>query len=203
MVRWPWAGEAAAYGRAHPTLDLGLHVDLGEWVHLDGTWLPRYDVVPVDDADAVAAEVERQLDAFRRLMGRDPTHLDSHQHAHTRNPARSVLADVAGELCVPLRHESPGVRYCGSFYGRTTEGLPLPAAISSRNLIEVLERLPPGVTELACHPGDGVDPAVLYNHERTRELKALCDPRVREAVVTLGIELSTFVRHRPSREEVR
>jgi predicted glycoside hydrolase/deacetylase ChbG (UPF0249 family) len=151
----------------------------------------------------VAAEVRRQLDAFRGLVGRDPTHLDSHQHAHTREPSRSVLADVAGELGVPLRHESPDVRYCGSFYGQTTEGSPLPGAITPGHLIEILEGLPAGATELACHPGDGVGPAVPYNHERTRELEALCDPRVREAVVTLGIELSTFERPRRSREEVR
>jgi len=203
MVRWPAAGEAAAHGRAHPALDLGLHVDLGEWACRDGSWVPRYEVAPLEDVDAVAAEVRHQLDAFRRLVGRDPTHLDSHQHAHTREPSRSVLADVAGELGVPLRHESPDVRYCGSFYGQTTEGSPLPGAITPGHLIEILEGLRAGVTELACHPGDGVDPTVPYNHERTRELEALCDPRVREAVVTLGIELSTFERLGRSREEVR
>ena len=173
MVRPPAAGEAAAYARGHPGLDLGLHVDLGEWVHRDGAWVSRYEVVPLDDARAVAGEVERQLETFRQLVGRDPTHLDSHQHVHTRGCARSVLAEFAGKLRVPLRHESPEVRYCGLFHGQTTEGSPLPEAITSKRLIEILEGLPPGFTELACHPGDGVDPAVLYNHERKRELEVL------------------------------
>ena len=31
MVRWPAATGAAAFGRAHPGLSVGLHVDLGEW----------------------------------------------------------------------------------------------------------------------------------------------------------------------------
>jgi predicted glycoside hydrolase/deacetylase ChbG (UPF0249 family) len=196
MVRWPSAGEAAAYGRAHPVLGLGLHVDLGEWGFRDGAWEPRYEVVPLDDLRAVAAEVERQLDAFRDLVGREPTHLDSHQHVHRRDGVQSVFTDLSGVLNVPLRHVSPDVRYCGLFYGQTTEGAPLPGAITTEHLIEILDGLPPGITELICHPGTDMDPAVLYSHERILELKALCDPRVREAVVALGIELSTFDRRR-------
>ena len=38
MVRWPASTEAAAYGRAHPALSVGLHVDLGEWVCRKGSW---------------------------------------------------------------------------------------------------------------------------------------------------------------------
>ena len=30
MVRWPAAAKAAALGRTHPRLSLGLHVDLGD-----------------------------------------------------------------------------------------------------------------------------------------------------------------------------
>jgi predicted glycoside hydrolase/deacetylase ChbG (UPF0249 family) len=203
MVRGPAATEAAAYGRAAPEFDLGLHVDLGEWSFRNGTWVSRYEVIPLDDAGAVAAEVRRQLEAFRRLLGWDPTHLDSHQHVHARDPARSVLLETAEELRVPLRHESTEVRYCGRFYGQTTEGAPLPEAITVGHLIAILESLAHGVTELACHPGDGVDSSVLYGHERHRELEALCDPRVREAVDALGVELSTFGRLADTREDAR
>jgi predicted glycoside hydrolase/deacetylase ChbG (UPF0249 family) len=192
MVRPSSATEAATYARANPALDLGLHVDLGEWMHRDGAWVPRYEVAPLDDVEAVAAEVDRQIGRFRDLVGRDPTHLDSHQHVHTRECARSVLLEVARELRVSLRHESPEMRYCGSFYGQTTEGSPLLDSITSAHLVEILEGLDPGVTELACHPGDGVGSSVLYSLERGLELQALCDPRVREAVIALGIELSTF-----------
>jgi predicted glycoside hydrolase/deacetylase ChbG (UPF0249 family) len=203
MVRPSSATEAAEYARANPALDTGLHVDLGEWMYRDGAWVPRYEVVPLDDARAVAAEVDRQLGRFRDLVGRDPTHLDSHQHVHTRERARSVFVEVASDLRVPLRHESPEVRYCGSFYGQTTEGSPLLDSITSAHLIEILENLEPGVTELACHPGDGVGPSVLYRVERGLELHALCDPRVRETVIALGIEPSTFVLARPSMEQPR
>src|SRR4051812_27428780 len=77
MVRWPGAAEAVAGCRDHPGLGLGLHLDLGEWSWRDGRWVPAYEVVPLD-ASAVAEEASRQLAAFRRLVGDDPTHLDSH-----------------------------------------------------------------------------------------------------------------------------
>ena len=48
-----------------------------------------------------------QLSLCRELLRRDPTHLDSHQHMHTEEPARSILDGLARELGVPLRHRSP------------------------------------------------------------------------------------------------
>src|SRR5919202_1089491 len=135
MVRWPAAAEAVAYSREHADLSLGLHVDLGEWAYRDETWVPLYEVTRLDNTAAVADEVSRQLAAFRRLVGRDPTHIDSHQHVHRKDPVRSVVVAIARELGVPLRHCSRDVQYCGSFYGQTTEGLPFPESISVDGLI--------------------------------------------------------------------
>ena len=192
MVRWPAAAEAAAYGREHPNLGLGLHFDLGEWAYRDGTWVSVYEVAPADDATAVADEVAYQLGAFRRLIGRDPTHIDSHQHVHRWEPVRSVVVEVARELAVPLRGCVPRVRYCGDFYGQTGKGTPLPDAISVDGLTKILAALPPGVTELGCHPGVGDDLDTMYRSERTQEVRALCDPRVRAAILAQRIELCSF-----------
>src|SRR5689334_12175655 len=82
MVRQPSAGAAAEEARRRPGLSLGLHLDVGEWEYRDGNWVAVYEVVGGDDATALAGEVGRQLDAFMRLVGRPPTHIDSHQHAH-------------------------------------------------------------------------------------------------------------------------
>ncbi len=192
MVLWPAAAEAADYAGEHPDLALGLHLDLGEWVYREGQWLPAYEVVPADDSPAVTEEAARQLVAFRRLVGRDPTHLDSHQHVHLREPVRSVLSEVAGELAVPLRHYDPRIRYCGDFYGQTGKGQPLPEGISADALIEILAALPAGITELACHPGldDGLQST--YRSERAVEVGVLCDPRVRATIAAKEIELCSF-----------
>jgi chitin disaccharide deacetylase len=191
MVRWPAAVEAAAYGRSHSELSLGLHVDLGEWALRDGEWWPLYEV-SAEDAGAVSEEVNRQLAGFRRLVGADPTHLDSHQHAHRREPVTSVLLELARGLGVPLRDFSPRVRYSGDFYGQGFDGQLLPELIGAEGLIELLRSLPPGVTELGCHPGELGDLESGYLEERPREVETLCDRRVRAVLEAEGIELRSF-----------
>ncbi len=120
MVRWEGAGEAAAYAREHRSLAVGLHLDLGEcWAYRRSRWEATYEVVRLDDAAAVEREALSQLGAFRRLLGRYPTHIDSHQHVHGSDPVRRVAREIAGELNVPLRGEAGGIRYCGDFYGKT------------------------------------------------------------------------------------
>ena len=194
MVRWPAAGAAAAYGRAHPEFAVGLHVDLGEWAYRDQTWVQLYQVV-ADEPAALVNEVNRQLATFRELLGRDPTHLDSHQHVHMQEPARSVLAAVACRLGVLLRRCTAGIRYCGSFYGQTDTGEAFPEGIQAAALVALLKRLPAGFTELACHPGVDGDVDSMYRSERAQEVRALCDPEVRAIVGIEGIILCSF--HHP------
>src|SRR5262245_55550677 len=69
MVRYPAAIEAADYARRHTRLGVGLHLDLGEWAFRGGEWVALYLVVAADDAGPVRAEAERQLAAFRDLVG--------------------------------------------------------------------------------------------------------------------------------------
>ena len=192
MVRWPAAVEAAAYGRTHPALSLGLHLDLGEWIYRDGAWVALYQVVPLDDRVAVAREVAAQLAKFRELVGQAPTHIDSHQHVHRNEPVRAVVVELARQLAVSLRHFNRRVRYCGSFYGQTNMSETLPAAISVAGLRKLLNTLPPGNTELGCHPGVGDDVDSMYRTERSMEVQTLCDPRIRAVLATEKIQLASF-----------
>jgi len=191
MVRWPAAEMAAKYAREHLTLSVGLHVDLGEWAYREGQWTPVYSVVDECDAVAVAAEVSRQLAQFYTLVGRNPTHLDSHQHVHRDEPARSILIQAGQTLGIPLRHFSK-VHYCGDFYGQMGNGEPYPEGVTTERLMQTMLSLPEGVTEIGCHPGLGDDVDSMYRTERAEELKTLCNPRVRECLATLGVELFSF-----------
>lgn len=192
MVRWSAAAQAAEWAREHPRLSLGLHLDLGEWAYREGRWVPSYQVVSFDDIGTVAAEARRQLDLFRDLMHQNPTHLDSHQHVHRDGPTRSIMLELASELGVPLRDCGPRVHYEGSFYGQTGRGEPLPENISEDGLCRLLQSLPPGVTELGCHPGLDGDVDTMYSRERTEEVRVLCAPRVRDLLSVEGIELVSF-----------
>jgi chitin disaccharide deacetylase len=190
MVRGAAAEEAVAAAADHPRLALGLHVDLAEWVVEDGHWRAAYEVVDVSDAAAVAAELERQLERFAELTGRPPAHLDSHQHIHREEPVRSILGVRARELRLPLRHHGR-LRYCGGFYGQDRGGAPLPEAITPPALVALIRGLPPGATELCCHPAAAATPGMAYGTERVHELAALCDPTVRTAIDGAGVRLCT------------
>lgn len=185
MVCRAAAEDASRYAREHGSLSVGLHVDLGEWTYREGEWVRLYEHAPA------AAEIPRQLERFRALLGVDPTHLDSHQHVHRSEPVASLLGELARELEVPLRG-CGAVRYCGDFYGQTGKGEPLPRAIGVEALVDLIERLRPGVTELGCHPG--LDPELdsSYRLERLREVEALCDARVRAALACMGVDLRGF-----------
>lgn len=192
MVRPPSSVEAVAMSREYPALGLGLHVDLCEWEYIDGDWRLVYEVVPLEDEAAVADEVLRQYERFRELVKREPTHIDSHQHFHLRHPVRQRLLELAVGIGVPLRHCTPGLHYVSRFYGQSPEGTPEADAITVGALVEILDKLPSGVVELACHPGDASDVSTHYRSERAVEQRVLCDPAVRLAVEREEITLCSF-----------
>jgi chitin disaccharide deacetylase len=197
MVRAPAAAEAAAYAKAHPELSVGLHVDLAEWHYKGEAWIAAYEVVPLDDAAAVGAEVAAQVEHFMALMGREPTHLDSHQHVHREEPACTIVRQHAERLCVPVRHFTPGVRYEGGFYGQSGRGEPYPEGIAPEALCSLLRELPGGTTELGCHPGLDDDSGSSYAAERAIEVATLRDPAVRATLERERIELCSFAEPLP------
>jgi predicted glycoside hydrolase/deacetylase ChbG (UPF0249 family) len=190
MVRQDGAAEAATLAASHPRLAIGLHLDLGQWDYANGEWFAAYRRCDPDDETSVRTECRAQLEVFRALCGRDPTHLDSHQHVHDSEPASSVTTAIAAELGVPLRGRR--IRYEGSFYGQSGKGEPHPGGITPTHLIELIRALPPGWTELGCHPGSGVIGASSYERERERELQTLCEPSVTAALRDEGVELRSF-----------
>jgi predicted glycoside hydrolase/deacetylase ChbG (UPF0249 family) len=191
MVRRSAASDAACLSADHHGLAVGLHIDIGQWDYESGEWTLAYAHCSPEDEAAVERECAAQLEAFRALLGRDPTHLDSHQHVHRSEPVASVAARMASQLGVPLR--GAGIRYEGGFYGQTGKGEPYAEGISVERLLELIRLLQPGWTEIGCHPGIGVEEReTSYAHEREREVEALCDPRVSSAIETQGILLRSF-----------
>lgn len=192
MVRGRAVVEAAEYARRTPSLSLGLHLDLGEWEYLETGWRQRYRLVARDDGESVSAEAHAQLELFRGLVGSDPTHIDSHQHLHLGSTAVLALAEIGQALGVPVRHLTEGIRYAGEFYGQSDKGYPHPEAVTLASLIRVIRALPPGVTEMSCHPAVSVDFESVYAHERVREVQTLCDPELRRVIDDEGIALRSF-----------
>ena len=191
MVKQAGAEEAAAYTRRQPALDVGLHVELQEVRRSRLRPWSRSRRGGPAQLDEVRVEVEEQLTRYRELMGKDPSHLDSHHHRHRYEPARSVLLEMTRRLGIPLRESDEKIRFCGDFYGQQ-KGRPWPEGIQPSALVELLESLPPGVTELCTHPGYADDVDTHYKRERAVEVETLCEPSVRAAIDRLGIRLITF-----------
>ena len=191
MVERPAAVAAVDSAQERPRLGLGLHVEVGRW---RTSWLPRRG-----SARSVAAvrtraadDLRRQLERFRLLVGRDPSHLDSHQHRHLAELVRPTFEEVAGNLGIPLRRVDRRVRFCGEFYGHDGRGRPEPDAISVDALIRLIENIGDEVTELCCHPGYADDLDDWYRTEREQEVRALCDPRVRSTIEREGLRLCSY-----------
>jgi predicted glycoside hydrolase/deacetylase ChbG (UPF0249 family) len=192
MVRRPAAEHAITIAKSHPELSIGLHLDLCEWVYEQDEWQLSYEVVSLSDERAIKNEVQRQLETFGSLVGKSPSHIDSHQHVHRSDPIRSIVLAEARRLDIPVREETPGILYCGRFYGQTNKGQPYPDGISVSALASILKGLPSGIVELACHPARFDDFQSVYAEERVREYEVLCDPFVKATVTHGGIRLTNF-----------
>jgi len=190
MVRQGAAPAAAEAAATHPDLAIGLHLDLGQWDYEHGEWIQAYLHCDTEDRDEVEAECRAQLERFRALLGRAPTHLDSHQHVHESEPVAAVAEALAAELGVPLRNRA--IRYEGGFYGQSGKGEPFPAGIAPEALAKLIRELPPGWTEIGCHPSAGPVPTSSYDAERQIELRTLCDPSIREALNVTNVKLCNF-----------
>ena len=175
MVRRPAADATADALAAHLDLAVGLHLEFPSAFVFSS---------PVGEKGRTPAVEEcwAQLERFRELVGRDPTHLDSHKHVHEAEPVRAVAEAMAVELGVPLRNRV--IRYEGGFYGRD--------AISVEYLIELIEGLQSGWTEIGCHPAAGPVPSSSYDSEREIELRALLDPRVKNLLNVTSVQLCSF-----------
>jgi predicted glycoside hydrolase/deacetylase ChbG (UPF0249 family) len=125
-------------------------------------------------------------------MGRPPTHLDSHQHVHRQEPARSVMAAAAAELRLPLREIRGDVAFVGGFYGQTNRGTPYPEGIAVETLVSIIESLPPGTSEISSHPGLDESLDSVYRVERITEVETLCSRGLRAALAQAGVTLISY-----------
>jgi predicted glycoside hydrolase/deacetylase ChbG (UPF0249 family) len=211
MVNHPAARDVPALAAESPGLGIGLHVALTGGVPA----LPRERVrslvdrngrLPsrpsgLEDAEPaeVLSEVRAQVKRFREIMGRDPTHLDSHHNVHCLPHVLDAVVTVAWETGRPVRAAAPPVaerlrgegipttdRFVEDFYDRRD---PLAA------LIRILDEIAPGTSELMCHPAvvdEELRASSSYAEPRAAELDALTSREVRQCVQASGIRLIHF-----------
>jgi predicted glycoside hydrolase/deacetylase ChbG (UPF0249 family) len=184
MVYGRAIAEAVAMSRDCPNLSIGLHWDV---------WGEDEREFDTHDRDAVRDEFHRQMDLFQGLMKRMPTHIDSHRHAHREGHLRQFFTDLVQPFGLPLRDCGP-IRFVGGFYAQWEWKVTNLEYVSVEFLQNMLEtEVQPGWTELSCHPGYvTADYQAVYLAEREAEVRTLVDPRIRETIDRLQINLVGF-----------
>lgn len=167
------------------------------------------------DPDDLRREFDAQLGRIRDV-GVTVDHLDTHQNVHLWPMVRDVVLDVGeragvrvvrvmrsgarGVVGVTVRRlgrqleqrlDAAGWRYAAASTGLDEAGtLDVPAMVAA------LARLAGASSaELATHPGEGDDPALVryrWDYRWGEELAALRSPAVRAAVDAHGFRLGTF-----------
>jgi chitin disaccharide deacetylase len=170
--------------------------------------------------EELRAQVERIMRAGVRV-----THLDTHKHTHLALPVLEAVARVGEEFDIPWvrrpfdaplnvlpvaparrlwRHAVGIVRpifhmVLATHGRRTTDhfaGFAITGCFRTADLAALMDVLPPGSTELMCHPGYCREPLLAartrLKESRANELEALLSREVREAVDRNGIELASY-----------
>ncbi len=165
--------------------------------------------------DEVEWEWTAQIERFL-ATGARPSHLDSHNHLHAYQGLYSLAARLARRYGIRgLRRAYAGYLYqsrrihaLNRVVGRRARGFPglyqpahfsvltvLGPPRSARALQALLRALPPGVSELVCHPGyvdDELRRLDPLTAARERELLLLSRPLVRETLAREGIRLVSW-----------
>jgi predicted glycoside hydrolase/deacetylase ChbG (UPF0249 family) len=195
MMPTPWVTEVAAYARAHPNADLGLHLTLtSEWeTYRWGSVSPPDKIPSLLDSDgsfpndskvvagrAKPLEVDRELRAQidRAIsLGIRPTHLDSHMGSLFTTPELiTTYVKVAHDYHLPFL-AIKGSPLASPQAGITSQDVLLDAVIIAgpevprdqwkEFYLKSIAGLKPGLTEMIVHLGhdDSELQAVTVNHE--------------------------------------
>jgi chitin disaccharide deacetylase len=204
--------QASAMLAAAPRLGVGLHFNITRGRPLarlpavqallgpDGQFLGAPQALPGQlPIGAIQAEFQAQLETFRSAFGHLPQHLDTHHHVHQHPVVLEAVLDLAVSLQLPVRSIDPQMRA-----RVTAKCLGSPAHFlgdagdepywTETRLLSTMQTLPPGVTELMCHPGyfDGAIAYSRYGRQRDVERQALCAPEVAARIQEEEIQLVTY-----------
>jgi hopanoid biosynthesis associated protein HpnK len=174
----------------------------------------------------VEREIAAQIALFQET-GLRLSHVDSHQHLHMFPPVFQIVRRFARWLenvwirnpvgpwrkspdtslgrwmqrlglnltCLAARglHDGSQPQMPDGLYGFEASG-----RLTRRTLEQILRKIPEGLYELVCHPGeDDADTRTRYNHwdyQWAEELEALTASETQVALKEHGIELTSFVR---------
>jgi len=150
----------------------------------------------------IAREYDAQIKCFTNLFERRPDHLDTHHHLHDDPLFFAAVEAAARRWKTPIRRsrifllekyvrEARPLKTTDYLFGN----LEAHRYWQKGSLRAVIENLPDGTAEIACHPGycDSELRRISSMREvRREELQVFCDRILRNALTRQGIELIRF-----------
>ncbi len=159
-----------------------------------------------------------------KAAGIAPTHLDTHKHTHLAWPVLAAVVRIAREFGVrwvrrPFDFSTPdaaplstrlvhrAMRTQQRYFQRTLAragvratdhfaGFQLTGRLGTAELVDLIGRLPDGITELMCHPGymgrELPGASTRLKQSREIELHALTSPEARAALERRRVQLSAY-----------
>jgi len=222
-----------------PELDVGVHLTLVEerplcspseipsLIGQDEQFLPSYRqfAARVFMGLVSVVEVQRELEAqIKRVIasGRQPSHLDSHQHIHLLPPVWRVTKELAQQygirwIRVPYfqslfsfrtRWWDPlfrlGLNVLSAMMANLSKqrqrqihssGLYVSGRLNHEELSRLITCLRPGISEIVTHPGISTPSLTAryhWNYEWSKELAALTSPHNISLLRSHGVTLTRF-----------
>lgn len=215
MVNAPASAAAGRLARETPGLDVGVHLALTygrpitdparipTLVEPDGAFPAKpaaFLGTGRANADEALAEYRAQYERARALIGREPSHLDSHHWLHDEPALEWAITELGRQTGAAVREQSAVQRDRFRAIGLRTPDVfrrefQHAGQIDVPRLLDLIGDIGDGVTELMCHPGEAdreLAATSAYAADRVVELATLCDPRVAAGLREAGITLATF-----------
>ena len=208
MVTMPEVEHGLLLARDCPDLGIGLHLnctlgkpltDCKSLIKDNGDFYkpkenPNQDLF---DEEEIYREFSAQYELFVRLVGRKPTHVDSHLYAHQVYPkAKAAAIRLADEKGIAIREFRSGSHKQAVFYGdfKWKDGDTV-EQLKEKLVGEDTPILSSEVTELMCHPAyidNSLFTLSTYTIGRIKELEILTSEEVKSFIRKNNIELINF-----------
>lgn len=207
MVNMHGTQGAADIARKNPDLSIGLHVNISLGTPLtscdsltrDGKFM-KPNVLKSDEdylEEDLYKEINAQYERFVSLVGRKPTHMDSHLYTHQKfMKVRAAVKRVADERCIPVRdcdtQYYPRIHFVGNFKVEQEKNRE-DVKEKCLRILRTISEFP--IAELMVHPALP-DRWLLensgYNSQRFVEYKVLTDEDILEFILESDITLTGY-----------
>lgn len=183
MINQKFTKHAIRLSKLYPKISIGLHITLDKGYSLSGVSSLTNERGELQNSKYLLKngkeedfyrEIELQLEKFIELVGKRPTHLDTHHHIHLKNEtALNAVKKISEKYNLKYRTQEILME---EFYSNNA---------NKEFLLSKLESEKRELTEIMCHPGFYdlyLNMISTYNLKRVEELEILLEEEIKDYI---------------------